>query len=341
MVPVYKWSVVYNEMDNVISDRRYSYYMQTNNWVETTWEYTYNDRGGLLAADHYFKSSEIADKIKISRLEQNYDEYNSRILREMYSRHRDDIWIGLEKTEWGYDSEGRKTRELAYSWVKVEYKWSLKRKSEYSIDDADQVRTEMIYAFNEDIDAWILNRQIEYTYDLQGNRVSKSCSEYDSAYEKWTGVYRFDYIFDDEGREISSIQYDWDSSLNIWIPVWNRRMGYGSAVYLASFHWSADHNDWILYSKTFYNYRKGFVTGIPDEEQDNIVIYPNPARSILKIDGIEDQLTINIYSITGNLMLLEDKPETRFDISILSNGIYIIVIQQAGKILLTKKVVKH
>ena len=436
MLLVYKWSVVYNELNNVISDRRYSYFMHSNTWIETSWEYTYDNQGNLLEANHYFKDNDIVDKLKIRSLQQNYDEDNNRISREVNSLDNNGIWIGLEKTEWEYDSEGRKIKEIAYDWKESENKWSFARKSEYSIDNSDLVRIETIYIFDDNIEDWILNRQIEFEYDIHLNMVSKSCSEYDPFSAKWTGAYRFDYTFDEVGREINSIQYDWDSSLKIWMPQWNKRMSYGFISYRASYYWSSslndwigdwkretlfniyedyfqdayyewdsansewgiksgikwdriydahdheieaigynweqeildwvpggkfewvyndeedlvrnldyawdpDRDDWILYSKTFYNYRKGFVTGLPEEEQDNILIYPNPARSFFKVDGIEDQVTINIYSVTGNLMLRKENSHNRLDISALPNGIYIIVIRKSEKILLSKKLVKQ
>jgi hypothetical protein len=435
MVLIYKWAVKYNEGGNLISDKRYSYFMQSNTRIESTWEYNYNNQGSLLSTNHYFKDNEMLDKLKISTLEQIYDEHNNRTSREIYNRGQDNIWIGLEKTEWEYDSADRKVAELAYVWEEDDYNWSFARKSDYSYGNYEQLKTEIIYIFDSDINAWRLNRQIDFVYDLQGNRISKSCNEYDPFQKKWTGAYRFDYIFDDEGREISSIQYDWDVSIENWLPLWNKRMSYGSIAYLASYRWSIDLGDWVgdwkretlfnmygdyyldayyewdvinstwsvksgvkwdrlydvddheieaigynwdkdvlnwvpggkfewifnmgmdlirsadyawnpnqedwnIYSKTFYNYRKGFVTGLPEDGQDKIRIYPNPSGSFLMIDGIEDQVSIDIFSTTGNLMLREVKSQGRIDISSFSHGIYIIIIRQAGEILLTKKVIK-
>jgi hypothetical protein len=271
---------------------------------------------------------------------------------------------------------------------------------------------------------------------LQGNRISRTCSEYDPETEKWTWDYRFEYTFDQEGRETGNIQFNWDDSLDEWIPLWNKRRGYGPAVYIASFHWNPDfmewvgdwkretlyngygdyfldayyewdntaagwsrksgikwdrvyaandheieaigynwdpvvlewepggkfewiynmeqdltrsidyawdldHQVWVLYSKTFYNYRKGFVTGMPEEEQDEIRIYPNPITSFLVVEGVTDLLSIDIFSTTGVLMLHQEEKKTRIDASFLPEGIYIAVIRQEGNRFISKKLVKH
>lgn len=436
MVLVYKRTFDYNELGEIIYDRCYSYYTQMNSWIETTWEYDYNPGGSLLSARHYFLNSDMDKRLKITSLDQKYDDRNNRILMEMYSLDKDNRWIGMEKIEWDYDAAGRKMEELVYSWKEAEDTWSFARKSEYSLNMTGLVSIETISIFSDSLDNWMLSGQIHYDYDLQGNRISKTCSEFDPKTEKWTWDYRFDYTFDQEGRETGSIQYNWDDSIEEWTPLWNKRMGYGPAVYIASFHWSPDFTDWVgdwkretlfngfgdyyldayyewhntaagwsrksgikwdrvydvydreieaigynwdpemmdwepggkfewiynneqdltrsidyawdqdqqvwvLYSKTFYNYRKGFVTSIPEKNQDKVRIYPNPIRSFLVVDGITDLLSIDIFSTTGMLMLHEEESKARIETSFLPKGIYIVVIRQTGNRLITKKVIKQ
>ena len=436
MVLVYKRSLDYNELGDIIYDGCYSYYTQLNSWIETTWEYDYNPEGSLLSSYQYFINSDMEERVKITSLEQKYDDRNNKIFREMYSLDKDNRWIGMEKTEWDYDAAGRKIEELVFSWNETEDSWSFARKSEYSFNTSDRVSFETVSLFSDSIDSWILNSQIHFDYDLQGNRISKTCSDYDPGTVKWTRDYRFDYTFDQEGRETGNIQYNWDDSLEEWIPLWNKRMGYGPAVYIASFHWSADLTDWIgdwkretlynglgdyyldayyewyntaadwsrksgikwdrvydeydqeveavgynwdpgvldwepggkfewifnkdqdltrsidyawdqeqqawvLYSKTFYKYRKGFVTSLLEMEHDEIRVYPNPIKSFLVVEGITDLLSIDIFSTTGVLMLHKEEKKARIDTSFLPKGIYIVVIRQAGNHLITKKVIKQ
>ena len=105
--------------------------------------------------------------------------------------------------------------------------------------------------------------------------------------------------------------------------------------------WAQNKEDWVLFSKTFYNYRKGFVTGTAENYPDKITIYPNPTGSLLRIDGIENLLKVDIYSASGNIMFFERVSQTLFDISLLPNGIYIIVLHRAGKAPLTEKIIKQ
>jgi len=314
--------------------------------------------------------------------------------------------------------------------------WLLSRKSEYSRDSSCNINTETIYIHDNYSNSRRLDRKIDFTYDLPGNIISKVCFEYDSFLGKWNGAYMYNFSYDSNGREIESIQYDWDSDYGIWKPLWKKQMNYGQTVFLASYSWSNDLNDWIgdlkretlynmygdcyldayyewdsiyfewlvksgikwdrnydingyeiealgynwnqeelaweqggkfewfydvdgdltlymdyawaedkedwaLFSKTFYNYRKGFVMGTSDNYPDKITIYPNPTGSLLRIDGIDTLLKIDVYSTTGNIMLYERVSNTLFDISKLQNGVYIIILHRAGKAPLKKKIIKQ
>ncbi len=81
--------------------------------------------------------------------------------------------------------------------------------------------------------------------------------------------------------------------------------------------------------------------GTSENYPDKITIYPNPTGSLLRIDGIETQLKIDVYSTTRNIMLYERISNTLFDISMLQNGVYIIILHRAGRAPLTKKIIKQ
>ena len=58
MVLVYKRSVDYNDSGDIVHDKCYSFYTQSNAWIETTWEYDFNPEGSLLSACQYFIDGE-------------------------------------------------------------------------------------------------------------------------------------------------------------------------------------------------------------------------------------------------------------------------------------------
>jgi len=66
-------------------------------------------------------------------------------------------------------------------------------------------------------------------------------------------------------------------------------------------------------------------------------VFPNPAKNILTIQADEEIENLEIYSITGNLVLKIIKPDAEIDLSKLQNGIYLIRAKTDTKNL-TKKI---
>jgi hypothetical protein len=73
------------------------------------------------------------------------------------------------------------------------------------------------------------------------------------------------------------------------------------------------------------------------EEISDLLIYPNPAKNTLTIDG--NYISATIYDIFGKVVLTTDYQKT-INVSTLSNGIYIIQISN-NTTTITKKIVKQ
>ncbi len=76
-------------------------------------------------------------------------------------------------------------------------------------------------------------------------------------------------------------------------------------------------------------------------ETDNfssVKIYPNPVGNILNIQSYEKINSIEIFSLTGQLLLTTQK--NSFDVSFLTGGIYVIKIQTGNGKVETKKLIK-
>ncbi len=71
-------------------------------------------------------------------------------------------------------------------------------------------------------------------------------------------------------------------------------------------------------------YRKDF-TAVKNSRNKGIKIYPNPATDKIFVQGVKENTTIKIYSITGKLLLQTGKDE--IDIKHLKSGIYLLSIQ--------------
>jgi hypothetical protein len=84
------------------------------------------------------------------------------------------------------------------------------------------------------------------------------------------------------------------------------------------------------------------VTDISEKavQNDNILIYPNPAKNEITIDSNQPLLQVSVYSITGKLMFqtgsVSENRKT-IDLARFSPGIYLVRMVQ-GKNIITKKI---
>ncbi len=75
-------------------------------------------------------------------------------------------------------------------------------------------------------------------------------------------------------------------------------------------------------------------TGIQGEIFGNeIKLSPNPSSGLVTVNGIENNVTVNVYNLTGSLVYSRNDvaPGTRLDLSGLSNGSYLVNIKDGAK----------
>ena len=81
-------------------------------------------------------------------------------------------------------------------------------------------------------------------------------------------------------------------------------------------------------------------SGINKTAFDNLIIYPNPTKDELFINS-ESQITkVEIYSLTGALLLLENNFKEKISVSALSQGVYMVKVY-TNEGLVVSKVIKE
>jgi len=71
-----------------------------------------------------------------------------------------------------------------------------------------------------------------------------------------------------------------------------------------------------------------------DEEISELLIYPNPAKNTLTIDG--DYTSVTIYNVVGKAVLATDYYQKTIDVAALGSGIYFIHINTKNAITVKK-----
>ena len=71
------------------------------------------------------------------------------------------------------------------------------------------------------------------------------------------------------------------------------------------------------------------TTGIPETQNGDYIIYPNPTSGIinLKIQPDEDVLRVLVSDISGKIVFRDDNGNSVIDLSVLENGVYFVKIE--------------
>jgi len=92
-----------------------------------------------------------------------------------------------------------------------------------------------------------------------------------------------------------------------------------------------------------YSQQIDYATGIEDVIDEELSLYPNPVKSLLHLDNLNQVKRINLYSLTGKIILYKHNPDSNevLDLSFLNQGIYIIVFDLDDGNQLTRKIIKQ
>ncbi|MEK6616896.1 MAG: T9SS type A sorting domain-containing protein [Bacteroidota bacterium] len=74
-----------------------------------------------------------------------------------------------------------------------------------------------------------------------------------------------------------------------------------------------------------YNNTIGTGIGTISRQSTEIKIYPNPASSIVRVDGEENIISIKVLNLLSQVMINENN-QNNFDVSKLENGIYFVEV---------------
>ncbi|KAA3625410.1 MAG: T9SS C-terminal target domain-containing protein [Flavobacterium sp.] len=86
-------------------------------------------------------------------------------------------------------------------------------------------------------------------------------------------------------------------------------------------------------------YEYGGVLGVKDNLLDQFAITPNPANAIISIKSDNSIKQIQIYDINFRLML-SNRNSNKIDISVLSSGVYLVLIESEFDVLRIEKLIK-
>ena len=263
------------------------------------------------------------------------------------------------RTEYVYDSLGRRSEELTYflenGVVTLEMKtiyqynednnvsivihsyynagtWVNDSKLEYSYDDQLDIAEILSYG-NNSVNTWLLNGKTVNTYDNNHNCIETKQYYYEGEDEWWLeNETHYYYDLNVPSNSIAGLDFMFYNRLYI-----NGINHFCRNKLLYYEDWMRKRDGQFEKNRTTYYYSA--ITGIDENPEKLLNIWPNPVDKTLYLEAAELQ-QVEIFSMEGRSLLTSDGLGS-IDVSTLSAGCYLLKAKMKDGRITMQKFVKH
>jgi hypothetical protein len=140
--------------------------------------------------------------------------------------------------------------------------------------------------------------------------------------------------------------YHWDETTGGWVAYSKDEFSYdatGNTTLHLSFDWDETTSQWIANRTETHYYSEHNVTLIPEAKENEIYVYPNPAKEfiVFSVTNISESKIAEIFDNQGRKVIEQDVSEnSQINVSKLDKGLYLFRLNQDGKIFTGKIVVE-
>jgi len=345
--PQYEYT--YDNNGKIIST--FTYYWENNERKNLgKAEYEHNGNGTVIVG--YEWSSEKNEWVVSRKAEYTYVDKNPVLVVYHTWNSENKTWVKSSKYEYTYNDKGNETSRAEYVWNAENNTWIGKNKHEYIHTNFFSVVIQ--YIWNETNNEWEDNSNPKHTFDNNGNLISSvgNSSKTEYAYNdngnltmhayytwtnnEWIGRGKTEYAYDNNGNSITNISYRWINNtwefgsktetkydLSVLVnDIFCPYISYNKPIEGKWYEWTG--NAWQEKGNVLYYYSNA-STNIPNVSATSISIFPNPVFDNFTINGIEEQMLVTIFDISGKIVLQKTVLQNEtVSVAHLTKGIYFV-----------------
>lgn len=319
----------------------YTWDATNNSWkMYSKYEFTF-DRNGYLIFNSSFKWDATNSKwINWNKAENTNDSIGHKIhyLTYLWDNTKT-VWNMTNKSEYTFDRNGLQTLMVSYTYTTNIWKES--SKSEYTYDSSGHRTLYVAYTWDATNNTWKRNSKTEYSYESKGLQTSYVTYTWDATNNTWKGSSKTEYTYNNDGLQTLSVLYKWDATNNIWNESSKTESTYDSNGNITqSIYWVYTSNVWVRNQIGNYYYSTLVISEVTNPAIARINIYPNPAKSEIRIAGLKEQSGFTLYDMTGKLVMSKYiQNNESISINSLPKSMYIVrIITHEGNIV--SKIIK-
>jgi len=326
-----------------------------DNFLSFTATYTNNKQTSLVwYGGNVFKDSKYTE---------TYDS-NNNMITEIFQEWNDILndWENSSKSVFAYDLNNNLSSETRQIWNSGINNWENSMLHSFTYDAANKKISATDQSWNYNV--WENSGKVIYTYDANHNLTKELFLSWQGG--AWTNFMQYLHTFDDRDNEVNELDQNWDGSN--WtnsaqsIQTFDDRnkqtselelswMGSSWVNSLQNFHvydengfektssrktWNYGGTDTVILGDSTYNYYHIVITGMPGLAEDNVLIYPNPAKGKFNIRSSIPISALEIYNLAGKRIYADFKynqqTSNEIDLSSYSKGVYILKFHSGIKI---------
>ena len=248
LIVKYKHEFTYDPKGNEMTNTRYDWDYENNEWIKMyRGESEYDADGNLTLYTDYEWIDD--DWVQYYKIEHTY-EAGYEILWMIYEWM--DAWQSTAKGEYEYDAHGNETLYVESMWDGEEWMVMFKYKTEYEYDPSGNITVIVSYDWMDD--DWMATSKNVYEYNAVGNVTMSASYGWDDDTNDWRGWEKYDYLYDDATDELTTLTaYFWED--NIWIESYKSEYEYdaaGNMTVSVSYYW--ENNAWLEADKYEYTF---------------------------------------------------------------------------------------
>jgi len=337
---LYRYSYTYDINGNILIE--FVEEWQSNIWVNYTRNtYTYDISGNILTKLYeQWQSNAWANLYKFSF---TYDS-NGNMLTRLYEKWQNNSWVNYSRYTYTYDNNNNRLTWLYEQWQNNS--WVNCNNSIYTYDSNNNLLTEFVEDWINN--AWGNSWNYIYSYDTNGKMLTWLGDQWLNS--TWENSFIHNYSYDVNGNMLSDVEEIFQN--NIWVNFIrfiytydaNENSLTGELEGWQNINWQPYQSQYwyiSLYSnmiKTYniyniYRYEASYtslISGVDNKyaKSNSITVYPNPANSSFTIKSYENNTTLKILNISGQLLKkvkVKDN-ENIIDIKDLTKGVYLLEI---------------
>jgi len=238
------------------------------------------------------------------------------------------LWILQGMWEYEYSINELMTQQILYSWNESSNNWDNQWRFTYTYDESNRIIEEHEFNWISEINSWENKKMSVYQYETANFSEDRIDYTWDNVDNQWVNRNRNTFVKDTDDQVTVFIDYLWNTESMVWQ---NEKMEenvydeYGNLLVHTYSECDNLSNGWSMHWINEYIYSIHEITGItPFIDDENIVLYPNPAGNTLFFNSVINKAIVRIFGPLGKQVLVVETNTDRIDISNLNNGIYIL-----------------